>query len=94
MELRGLPNGHQFNDFELAEYINERLADYEDARKEMAAEHPDFQDYPDEEQMRTLYEFYPDIDWLQVRDYFEGIDLKRAYEYKYSASHFLFFPKI
>jgi hypothetical protein len=68
MELRGLPNGHQFDDFELAEYINERLADYEHAREEMAAEHPDFQDYQDEEQMRTLYEFYPDIDWLQVRD--------------------------
>jgi hypothetical protein len=32
MELRGLPNGHQFNDFELAEYINERLANYEHAR--------------------------------------------------------------
>jgi hypothetical protein len=67
MELRGLPNGHQFNDFELAEYINKRLADYEHAREEMAAEHPEFQDYPEEEQMRTLYEFYPDIDWLQVR---------------------------
>ena len=61
MELRGLPNGHQFNDFELAEYINDRLADYEHAREEMAAEHSDFQDYPDEEQMQTLYEFYPDV---------------------------------
>jgi hypothetical protein len=68
MELRGLTNGHQFDAFELAEYINERRADYEHAREEMAAEHPDYQDYQDEEQMRTLYEFYPDIDWLQVRD--------------------------
>jgi hypothetical protein len=42
MELRGLPNGHLFNDFELAEYINERLANYEHAREEMAAEHQIF----------------------------------------------------
>ena len=66
MEIRGMPNGHQFNDFELAEYINERLADYEHAREEMAAEHPDCQDYPDEEQLRNLYRFYPDVNWLQV----------------------------
>ena len=42
MEVRGLPSGHLFNDFELEEYITERLADYEYARAEMAAEHPLF----------------------------------------------------
>lgn len=46
---------------ELANYISERLADYEHAREEMAAEHPDFQDYPDEEQKQTFYELYPDF---------------------------------
>ena len=42
MEVRGLPSGHLFNDFELEEYITERLADYEYARAEMPAEHPLF----------------------------------------------------
>jgi hypothetical protein len=37
MEVRGLPSGHLFNDFELEEYITERLADYEYARAEMPA---------------------------------------------------------
>jgi hypothetical protein len=91
MEVRGLPSGHLFNDFELEEYINERLTDYEYARAKMPAEHPLFHK---ENEFQTLYRFYPDIDWLQVRVYFEGIDLKRAYKYKYYQSHFLFFPKI
>ena len=37
MEVRGLSSGHLFNDFELEEYITERLADYEYARAEMPA---------------------------------------------------------
>jgi hypothetical protein len=64
MEVRGLPSGHLFNDFELEEYITERLADYEYARAEMAAEHPLFHV---ENELQILYRFYPDIDWLQVR---------------------------
>ena len=64
MEVRGLPSGHLFNDFELEEYITERLADYEYARAEMAAEHPLFHM---ENELQILYRFYPDVDWLQVR---------------------------
>jgi hypothetical protein len=63
MEVRGLPSGHLFNDFELEEYITERLADYEYAKEEMPAEHPLFHM---ENELQTLYRFYPDVDWLHV----------------------------
>ena len=62
-EIRCLSSGHQLSEFELAEFVHEGLAEYEHARTEMAAEHPMFHL---ENELKTLYRFYPGVDWLKV----------------------------
>jgi hypothetical protein len=64
MQIRGLPNGHNFSDFELAEYITELMADYYDGLSELSADNALFHI---ENKLRILYKYYyPDMDWLKV----------------------------
>ena len=61
--LMNLRVGQQYNEFELGEFLQERLADYELALRDQPAEHRLYHMLPE---LRTLYQFYPDIDWLNV----------------------------
>ena len=105
MAVRWLPHGQGFSDEELKEYIIERLADFEEALEE-TDRHADYTRWGCRKICIVCVSYSgficPNcglfIDSIRTligcRYVTIGIDLKRAYEYKYSESHFLFFPKI
>lgn len=79
MAVRWLPHGQRFSDEELEDYIIETLADFEAALEEQEEQANYEMGVPEAihrirelqrlhmPELRSLYRFYPDIDWLQVR---------------------------